>query len=96
MIGVNDINVNLSSTALIDPTAQLGNDVNIGPYVIIEKDVKIGDGTQIDAHAHVKPFTTIGKECKIFHGAVIGEIPQDLKFECEKSELIIGDSTTIR
>ena len=56
----------------------------------------IGDNTWIDAHAHIKSYTTIGKDCKIFNGAVIGEIPQDLKFGGEKSEFIIGDSTTIR
>ena len=38
----------------------------------------------------------IGEKCKIYHGAVLGEIPQDLKFNGEKSELIIGDSTIIR
>ena len=96
MIGKAEINTNASSTALIDPSAQLGKDVYVGPFAIIEKDVIIGDGTWIDAHTHIKPFTTIGKDCKIFHGAVIGEIPQDLKFEGEKSELIIGDSSTIR
>jgi len=75
---------------------KLGKDVYVGPYAIIEKDVIIGNGTWIDAHAHIKPFTSIGENCKIFHGAVVGEIPQDLKFDGEKSELIIGESTTIR
>jgi UDP-N-acetylglucosamine acyltransferase len=70
--------------------------VYVGPFAIIEKDVTIGDNTWIDAHAHIKSFTTIGKDCKIFNGAVLGEIPQDLKFGGEKSELIIGDATTIR
>ena len=74
----------------------MGKDVYVGPYTIIEKNVVIGEGTWIDAHAHIKPFTTIGENCKIFHGAVLGEIPQDLKFAGEKSELIIGSSTTIR
>ena len=81
---------------MIDSSAKLGKNIYVGPFSIIEKDVIIGDGTWIDAHAHIKPFTTVGKNCKIFHGAVVGEIPQDLKFEGEKSELIIGDSTIIR
>ena len=81
MIGEADITNKRSPTALINPSAKLGNDVYVGPYAIIEKDVTIGNGTWIDAHAHIKPFTTIGKDCKIFHGAVLGEIPQDLKFE---------------
>ena len=62
----------------------------MGPYTIIEKDVTIGNGTWIDAHAHIKPFTTIGEKCKIFHGAVLGEIPQDLKYKGEKSEELLN------
>ena len=96
MIGESDITEGISPTALIDPSARIGEGVYVGPYAIIEKNVLINNGTWIDAHAHIKPFTTIGKNCKIFHGAVLGEIPQDLKFEGEKSELIIGESTTIR
>ena len=96
MTGETDITEKISPTALIDPSAKLGKDVSVGPYAIIEKNVTIDNGTWIDAHTHIKPFTTIGKDCKIFHGAVVGEIPQDLKFEGEKSELIIGESTTIR
>jgi len=94
--GETDITDKISSTALIDSSANLGKNVHVGPYSIIEKNVVIGNGTWIDAHAHIKPFTTIGKNCKIFNGAVVGEIPQDLKFNGEKSELIIGDSTIIR
>ena len=74
----------------------MGENISVGPYTIIEHDVIIGDNTCIDSHAHIKPYTTIGKNCKIFHGAVIGEIPQDLKFKNEKSHLSIGDATTIR
>ena len=96
MIGAVDINTNISPTALIDPASQLGKNVHVGPYTIIDNHVMIGDGTKIDSHAHIKSYTTIGKDCTIFHGAVLGEIPQDLKFEGEKSELIIGNSTTIR
>ena len=96
MKGEINIKTNISSAALIDPSAKLGKNIYVGPFAIIEKNVIIGDGTWIDAHAHIKPFTTVGKDCKIFHGAVVGEIPQDLKFEGEKSELIIGDSTIIR
>ena len=68
---------------------KLGKDVYVGPYTIIEKNVLINNGTWIDAHAHIKPFTTIGKNCKIFHGAVLGEIPQDLKYKGEKSKVFI-------
>ena len=96
LIGETKISEKISTTAIIDPSAQLGKNVHVGHYTIIGKDVKIGNETWIDSHAQIKPFTTIGKKCKIFNGAVVGEIPQDIKFSGEKSELIIGDSTTIR
>ena len=90
-------NINkISPSAIIDPEAKLGDNITIGPFAIIEKDVSIGDNTTISAYAHIKSFSKIGKGCKIFNGAVIGEIPQDLKFSGEKSELLIGDFTTIR
>ena len=69
LIGETDISENISPTALIDPSAQLGNNVRVGPYSIIEKNVTIGKDTWVDAHVHIKPFARIGKECKIFHGA---------------------------
>ena len=96
LIGEVDISSLISPTAIIHPSSQVGKNVSIGPYSIIEHDVKIGYNTCIDAHTHIKSYTTIGKDCKIFHGAVIGEIPQDMKFDNEKSLLIIGDATTIR
>tara|TARA_B100001250_G_scaffold15990_1_gene13871 strand:- start:1180 stop:1893 length:714 start_codon:yes stop_codon:yes gene_type:complete len=70
--------------------------VYIGHFVIIEENVTIGDDTWIDANSHIKSYTTIGEKCKIFNGAVVGEIPQDLKFKGEKSKLIIGNNTTVR
>jgi UDP-N-acetylglucosamine acyltransferase len=96
LIGGTDITENISSTAIIDPSARLGKNVHVGHYTIIGKNVLIGDDTWIDSHANIKQFTNIGKKCKVYNGAVVGEIPQDLKFLGEKSELIIGDSTTIR
>ena len=78
MKGEINIKTNISSAALIDPSAKLGKNIYVGPFAIIEKNVIIGDGTWIDAHAHIKPFTTVGEDCKIFHGAVVGEIPQDV------------------
>ena len=96
MIGGNKISNRISPTAIIHSSAQVGTNVSIGPFSIIENDVIIGNNTCIDSHAHIKSYTTIGKDCKIFHGAVIGEIPQDMKYDNEKSLLIIGDATTIR
>tara|TARA_B100001029_G_C15053809_1_gene452796 strand:+ start:1089 stop:1865 length:777 start_codon:yes stop_codon:yes gene_type:complete len=83
-------------TAIIESSAQIGNNVTIGPLAIIENNVIIGDDTTISSHATIKEFSKIGSNCKIFQSAVIGEIPQDLKFDGEKTNLIIGDNTTIR
>jgi UDP-N-acetylglucosamine acyltransferase len=83
-------------TALVDKTVELGDGVTIGPYSIIQGRVVIGHGTHIGPHVVIKDFTTIGNKCEIFQFAVIGEIPQDLKFQGEESHLVIGDGNTIR
>jgi len=90
------MNNNIHSTSLIDKNAILGNNIEVGPFSIIEEDVKIGDNTKIGPNALIRKHTTIGNDCNIFNSAVIGEIPMDLKFDGEKSELIIGDRTIIR
>ncbi len=82
--------------ANVHPEAKIGKDVVIEAFVTIEKDVVIGDGCWIGANAIIKNYARIGKNCKIFHGAVVGEIPQDLKFQGEVTTLEIGDNTTIR
>ncbi|MDP6570986.1 MAG: acyl-ACP--UDP-N-acetylglucosamine O-acyltransferase [Candidatus Marinimicrobia bacterium] len=86
----------VSNYAVIDPGAKLGKEVSVGPFAIIEGDVVIGDGTHIHANAQIKQFSRIGKNSKIFAGSIIGEIPQDLKYSGEDTELIIGDNTTVR
>ena len=83
-------------TAIVDPAAELAADVQVGPYSIIEAPVTIDAGTRIGPHVIIRPYTTIGKRNRIFQFAVIGEIPQDLKFQGEESYLVIGDDNTIR
>ena len=83
-------------TVLIDPRAVLDEGVQVGPYSLVGPDVRIGAGTKIGAHCVLEGCTTIGAQCEIFTGAVIGSIPQDLKFAGEKSELIIGERNRIR
>lgn len=87
---------NIHKTAIIEDGAQLGNNISIGAYTIIGKNVKIGDGTIIDSHTLIDGKTTIGKNNHIFSHASIGTIPQDLKFNGEDVELIIGDNNKIR
>ncbi len=83
-------------TALVSSKADIGNDVIIGPFSIIEDEVQIGDGSVIGSNVLIAGGTKIGKKCKIFHGAVLGTVPQDLKFGGEKTTLEIDDNTTIR
>ena len=87
---------NIHKTAIIEEGAILGDNITIGGFTIIGKDVKIGDGTIIDSHTVIAGKTTIGKNNHIFSHAAIGTIPQDLKFNGEDVELIIGDNNKIR
>ena len=87
---------NIHKTAIIEEGAILGDNITIGAFTIIEKDVKIGDGTVIDSHTLIAGKTTIGRNNHIFSHASIGTIPQDLKFNGEDVELIIGDNNKIR
>lgn len=83
-------------TAIVDSKAELADDVKIGPFTIVQGDVVIESGTEIDAHALIADGARIGKNCKFHHGAVIGSVPQDLKFGGEKTTLEIGDNTIVR
>jgi UDP-N-acetylglucosamine acyltransferase len=86
----------ISSLASIHPNAKLGNNVIIDPFAVIHDKVTIGDDTHIMSNSIILPNTTIGKGCRIFPGAVLGAIPQDLKFVGEETTVEIGDHTTIR
>ncbi len=83
-------------TAIIEDGAKIGENVSIGAYTVIGKDVTIGDGTTIGSNTLIEGITTIGKNNQIFSHAVIGSIPQDLKYHGERVELIIGDNNKIR
>lgn len=86
----------ISPLAYIHPSAIIGNNVTVDPFAVIEAAVSIGDNCHIMSHAIIMEDTIIGKDCKIFPSAVIGAIPQDLKFAGEKTNVIIGDNNTIR
>lgn len=86
----------MQEMSFIHPEAKIGKDVQIAPFVYIDKDVEIGDGCQIMSHATILSGARIGKNVRIFPGAVISAIPQDLKFKGEVTTAVIGDNTTIR
>lgn len=86
----------ISPLAHIHPAAQIGNNVKIDPFVVINEGVIIGEGTHVMSHVIIMKNTIIGSFCSIFPGAVLGAIPQDLKFDGEETFVKIGDNTTIR
>lgn len=90
------------STTKIHPSAVIGADakiadgVSIGPFTVIENDVEIGANTVIGPNVHIDNGARIGESCRIFPGAVLSAVPQDLKFEGEETFLYVGDRTVIR
>lgn len=86
----------IHQTAIVSPDARIGADVTIGPLCIVEPGVEIGDRTRLQSGVLLAAGTTIGMECVISHGAVIGTVPQDLKFKGEPTGITIGERTTIR
>ena len=82
--------------AYVHPQTKIAKNVVIEPFVTIDKDVEIGDGTWIGPNVTIMEGTRIGKNCRVFPGAVLGAIPQDLKFGGEYSTVEIGDNVTIR
>jgi UDP-N-acetylglucosamine acyltransferase len=82
--------------AYVHPDARIAENVVIEPFVSIDRDVEIGEGTRIGSSVTILPGVRIGKNCNIFPGAVIGAVPQDLKFRGEYTTAEIGDNTTIR
>jgi len=83
-------------TAIIGPQAELGENVSIGPYSIIEGEVYIDSGTQIGAHVYIDRYTRIGKNCRISPFTTIGTPPQDKRYKGEKTEVVVGDENWIR
>ena len=83
-------------TAIIDPKAEIGEEVEIGPYSVIERDVFIDEGTKIGPHVVIRHGTHIGKRCQISQFASIGEAPQYSGYKGERTFLRIGDRNVIR
>lgn len=86
----------IDSRAIIDPSAKLAANVEVGPFTIIGPDVVIGEGTVIGSHVVIKGPTIIGKHNQIFQFCTIGEDCQDKKFKGEPTRLEIGDHNIFR
>ena len=87
---------NIHSTAIVSSKAELGNNIYIGPYCIINENVKINDNCKFLANVYMEGNTTVGTNCTFYPFSTIGTKPQDLKYKGEKSELTIGNNNTIR
>ena len=83
-------------TAIIGPEVELGENVSIGAYSILEGKIKIGSGTKIAGHCVLKGSLTIGKDNNFYQFCSIGEAPQDLSYNNEETFVEIGDRNTIR
>ena len=83
-------------TAIVDPKAELGSGVKIGPYSVVGADVRLGDRVELMSHVVVAGSTTVGAETRIFPFSSIGHQPQDLKYKGEPSSLEIGARNVIR
>ena len=86
----------IHKTAIIDSKAKISENVKIGPYAVIGPNVEIGEGTVVQSHVNITGQTTIGRNNIIYPFASIGNDPQDLKFQGEKTRLEIGDNNKIR
>ena len=89
---------NVHPTAVIADSAQIGENVVIGPYTVVDEGAVIGDNTQLDAHVVIGKKTQMGKNNRVLAGAVIGRPPQILGFDDDTKigGLVIGDNNIIR
>ena len=95
-MNITESNTTLSPLASIHPEAEIAPGVTVSPFATIEANVRIGAGTWIGPNATILSGSRIGAHCRIFPGAVIGGMPQDLKYDGEDNTAVIGDHTTIR
>ncbi len=82
--------------AVVDPKAQLDEQVSIGPYSIIGPQVRIGKGTRIGPHVVITGQTTLGQYNEVFQFASLGEAPQDVSYQGEPTRLQLGDHNVVR
>ena len=87
---------NIHKSAVVDPRAEIGAGVEIGPYSIIGPNVRIGEGTRLGPHVVIDGVTTIGKRNNIVGQASIGAEPQDISYRGEPTEVVIGDDNMVR
>ena len=86
----------IHETAIVEPGATVGDDAIVGPFCRVGPEVSLGPGVVLKSHVVVTGITSVGEKTEVFPFAVIGEIPQDLKFAGEATRLEIGARNRIR
>ena len=86
----------IHQSAIVHPTALIGQNIKIGPFCLIGSDVLLGDIVELKSHVIIEGKTTIGNNTVIYQFASIGHAPQDLKYQGESSEIIIDQNNIIR
>lgn len=86
----------IDPTARVADGAELGTDVEIGPWCLVGPRVQLGDGCRLDSMVKVAGDTQLGQNCHLHHGAVVGSVPQDLKWEGAEAPVRVGDWTVFR
>lgn len=86
----------IHATAIVDPKAEMGAGVEIGPYAVIEGGVRLGDNCRVGPHAVLHTGTRLGEGCRVHAHAILGDVPQDLKFAGVESFVDIGPGSVIR
>ncbi|MDR2018502.1 MAG: acyl-ACP--UDP-N-acetylglucosamine O-acyltransferase [Syntrophobacterales bacterium] len=86
----------IDSTAIIHKDAEIGEDVHIGPYCILEEKVRVGRGTRLLSHVVLHKDTQVGENCTISPFASLGGSPQDISYKGEETTLVMGDNNTIK
>jgi UDP-N-acetylglucosamine acyltransferase len=90
------VSARIHASALIDPTAVLGADVEVGAFAIVGPQVTIGDGCRIMPRATLERNARLGREVMVGSGSIIGGNPQDLKYDNEVTWVEVGDRSVIR
>jgi UDP-N-acetylglucosamine acyltransferase len=90
------MNIYVSPLAQVDPRAELGRDVSIGPFCVVGPDVRLGDGCRLDSHVVIAGHTEIGSNNRFFPNSVIGAEPQDYSYSGSPTRVVIGDDNTFR
>jgi UDP-N-acetylglucosamine acyltransferase len=90
------VSVIVHPTALVDPRAELGEGVRIGPYCVLDGRIRIGDGTVLEAFVRICDFVELGRDCRLSEQVVLGREPQDTAFAGEESWVRIGNRVILR